>query len=226
MVDTPSAPGDGSAMDSSVVHETVAPDMIAGRRWEGSYFKECGKNLNPRIGLGEIKIDEFPAFIEDNYHHLLLLHGVGFQPLKSLERRERVVSWTNSIREYAGGLGHVYHSGERPVSDCFRSLTAKDFGDGKTAPGTDVNTRKSVRAIPTLRLLSSRTGFGQRPQFEDDHENLVNDWEAAMRLMEEFSGADHSVRRLKRKKNILGIRDKNIKGKNPAKEPLGEHQRL
>ncbi|RPA97306.1 hypothetical protein L873DRAFT_1124715 [Choiromyces venosus 120613-1] len=219
MLDMTIALDEGLLMDSRVVVETVAPDMIAGRRWEGDYFKECGKNVNPRIGLGEINIDEFP--ISREYGNPRLRHLSGFQPLKSLERRERVVSWTDSIQEYAGALGHVCHSGERPVSDCFRSLTTKEFGDENTAPGTDINLGKSVRRIPTLSLLSSRTGFGQRPQFEQDHKSLMDDWETAMRLMDEFSSAERSGRCLKRKKKILGIRDQSIfKGKNPAGEPL------
>ncbi|CUS12492.1 unnamed protein product [Tuber aestivum] len=219
-----SAAGDGSALDNQVAHKTATPDMVAGRRREGDYFKECGKNVNPRIGLGEINIDEFPTFREDNNHHHLL-HGVGVPPLKPWERRVRAVSWTDSIKEYAGGLGHVCHSGERPISDCFRSLTTKDFGDGNVDPGTDPNTEDSARGIPTLRLLCSQTGFGERPQFEQGREDLMNDWETATLLMEEFSSADRSVRRLKRKKIALGIRDRNIfKRKSAPEEPLGEHQ--
>ncbi|KAG0636882.1 hypothetical protein HOY80DRAFT_1138749 [Tuber brumale] len=215
MVETSDAPGGGSAMDSRVVHETIAPDMIAGRRWEGDHFKKCGKNVNPRIGLGGIK---FPTSRGNN--NCPLIHLAGPQPLGPLQRRERVVSWTDSIQEYAGGLGHVYHSGERPVSDCFRGLATMDLGDGNVAPDTDINPRELVRT-PTLHLLSSRTGFGQRPQFEQDHENLMNDWETAVRLMEELSIAERSGSRLRRKKKILGIRDKSIsKGKNPAEEPF------
>ncbi|KAG0134699.1 hypothetical protein HOY82DRAFT_553601 [Tuber indicum] len=219
MVDTLDAPGGGSVMDSRVVPETVAPDMIAGRRWEGDHFKEYGKNVNPRIGLGGISIDEFPTSREANNHPPI--HLAGPQPLESLQRRERVVSWTNSIQEYAGGLGHVCRTGERPVSDCFRSLTTMGFGDGNVAPDTDIKPGEFVRRTPTLHSLSSQTGFGQRPQFEQDHEDLVNDWETAVRLMEELSIAERSESRLRRKKKILGIRDKNIsKGKNPAEEPL------
>jgi len=63
MVDTCSAPGDSSVTDSRVVPETVAPNMVARRRWEGDYFKECWKNVSLRIGLGEINIDgHYPNF--------------------------------------------------------------------------------------------------------------------------------------------------------------------
>ena len=67
MVDTCSAPGDNSVMDSRVVPETVAPNMVARRRWGGggviTLIKECWKNVSLRIRLGEINIDgHYPIF--------------------------------------------------------------------------------------------------------------------------------------------------------------------
>jgi len=132
-----------------------------------------------------------------------------------------VVSWTDSIQEYSGGLGNVYHSGERPISDCFRSLTTQDFGNGSAALSMDINPGEPVRRIPRLPPLDPRSGPGQRSQFEQDHEDLLSDWEIAVRFMEELSSAEGSGVGLKRKRKILGIRDKSIfEGKNPEGEPL------
>lgn len=33
------------------------PEMATGRRWEGDKFRDCGKSVDPKIGLGEITID-------------------------------------------------------------------------------------------------------------------------------------------------------------------------
>jgi len=58
-----SAPGNGPVVDSRVP-KTVAPEVIGGMRWEADYFKECGRNVRPRIGHGEIIIDgHYPVFI-------------------------------------------------------------------------------------------------------------------------------------------------------------------
>jgi len=85
----------------------------------------------------------------------------------------------------------------------------------------DINPGESVRRIPILPLSNSRSGFGQLPQFKQDYEDLVSHWEAAVRLMEQLSSSEGSGLGLKRKKRILGIKDKNVfEGKNPAEDPL------
>ena len=147
---------------------------------------------------------------------------VGCKLLGPNEKRRRAVSWTDSIQEYAGGLGSVHHSGERPVSDCFRSLTTSNPILDENAPPVPGDGSPGTRRIPTLRSLSSRTGFGQRPQFEQDQRNLISDWEAAMRLMEEFSNAERARRRMQRRR-VLGAKNQNVqKGEDAGRSPSGE----
>lgn len=92
------------------------------------------------------------------------------------------VSWNRSIQEYAGSLGHVRHSGERPVSDTFRSGSSDFSVSGYTQAG-----------VPTLSSLKNKIGFGEEPIFEKS--SLAADWDIAMRMMDEFSKEDHKLKR-------------------------------
>lgn len=113
------------------------------------------------------------------------------------------VSWNKSVQEYAGSLGHVRHSGERPVSDIFRSGSSDFSRTGFTDAG-----------IPTLGCLKNKTPFDEEPLFEES--SLAADWDVAMRMMKEFSKAD---RKLKRAGAIKHKRNK--EGDEPGKDGIG-----
>lgn len=78
------------------------------------------------------------------------------------------MSWNKSVQEYTGSLGHVSHSGERFISDTFRSGSSVFSKSGITGAG-----------LPTLASLKNKMGT------EDT--TLGEDWDVAMRTIKELS---------------------------------------
>lgn len=129
-------------------------------------------------------------------------HPIPHPALGSIERLG--VSWEKSIQEYAGSVGHVYHSGERPVSDIFRSGSSDYSGSGFTEAG-----------LPTLSSLKTKMGFGEDLIFEDS--GLAADWDIAMRMMEEFSRADRKLKRV----GAIKLKRSNDGSAGPRKDGIG-----
>lgn len=116
--------------------------------------------------------------------------------------KELGVSWGKSVQEYAGSLGHVCHSGDRPVSDIFRSGSSDYSGFGYTEAG-----------VPTLSSLKMKLGYGE----ESVDPSLVADWDIAVRMMEEFSKTDRKLKRA----GAIKVKRNNEGGTDPSKDEIG-----
>lgn len=112
------------------------------------------------------------------------------------------VSWGKSVQEYAGSLGHVCHSGDRPVSDIFRSGSSDYSGFGYTEAG-----------VPTLSSLKIKLGYGE----ESVDSGLAADWDIAVRMMEEFSKKDRKLKRT----GAIKVKRSNEGGTDPSKDEIG-----
>ncbi|KAL7271896.1 hypothetical protein RUND412_005320 [Rhizina undulata] len=172
-----------------VATDTNGPDMIVGRRWIAEKFKGKGKKLEPQLGEGELKIEEIPLPPKARKCYPPLSAGIrsirriasGF----SERRRQIRLSWSDRIQEYAGDLGCVRKSGDRAVSDEFRSGT----GGGGAMGMFRIPNRRATPSVEesTLTALSNGTSFGEGLDFGIEQSELAGDWATAVQMMEEFS---------------------------------------